>query len=163
MATTSRHVGVETSSSAIPLGASVRVEIRGSGPHLLLVVTGEADLSTAQALREDLGAALTRRPCSVALEISGLTYCDLAGLDALNDFCAEASVAGVPPVVQGMSPRLAWMQAMFPAPNGMPSPAGGSAASVSLGSRHERWLPGHAPLGTPPAEPVAPPRPWPER
>ena len=162
MATRTRHADLETSGSAGPGTAQVRVVARTTGTHLLLEVSGEADLSTAPELRDELAAALSRCPRSVALEVSHLTYCDLAGLDALNDFCAEASRAGVPPVVRGMSPRLAWMNARFPTAHGMPASVE-SAAPEDEPTGRERWRPGGAPFGSARAAMGTTPRPWPER
>lgn len=143
--------------------ASVRVVGTGVGAHLLLEVTGEADLDTARALRKELAAALSRRPRSVTLEVSRLTYRDLAGLDALDDFCAEATLAGVRPVVRGMSPRLAWLHAHLAATDRMPAGVSGSTAPSDPLSEHRRRSMGGAHLGMRPADHVASPRPWPER
>ena len=163
METQLRPAGGDRPRSTGARTASVRVVATSLGTHLLLEVVGEADQDTAQALREDLAAALRCRPRSVTLEISGLTVRDLAGLDALNDFCADASqVVGVPPVVRGMAPRPAWMDAGVPAADGMPPRAVASTAPGEPRSGAQRWRLGTQ-LGASRADVAATPRPWPER
>jgi anti-anti-sigma regulatory factor len=93
--------------------AWVTVHPRRSGTRLVLAVVGEADLSTATPLRQQLLAALAFAPSSVLLDLSGLTFCDLSGLDALNDLAAAAE-RHVPVKLRGMSTQLAWLHRTFP-------------------------------------------------
>lgn len=95
--------------------------MRAAGRHVLVVV-GEADSSTADQLRAELVAALAARPPSVLVELSGLDFCDLAGLDALHDCARAAADAGVTLAFRGMSPQLAWLHRTFPPAPRVPSP-----------------------------------------
>lgn len=87
--------------------------MREHGQHVLVVV-GEADVSTADQLHTELLEALAAQPPSVLVELSGLDFCDLAGLDALQGAAQAAADAGVRLAFQGMSPQLAWMYGAFP-------------------------------------------------
>lgn len=153
MALTSRQADQASMPSPRPPHRSVLVEDTMTDGHLLLVVVGEADLHSAPTLRADLLIALDRRPGSVVVDVSRLAYCDLAGLDALNDFCAAATAAGVPTVIDGMSPLLAWLRARFPAAHSTPSEVDRS--------RPEFGSVGDARPGQVAA--ARPPRPWPVR
>lgn len=77
------------------------------------MISGEADLCTAESLREDLGRALTPTTRSVTIDVSRLRFCDLAGLDALDGFCMEAEARDLSLTVHGMSPLLARLHDMF--------------------------------------------------
>ena len=91
------------------------VSPRRNGPQLVLVVLGEADLSTAGQLRDELLAAFAFTPASIVVDVSGLTFCGLAGLDALNDVVAAADAFCIPLELRGMSRQLSWMHRRFPA------------------------------------------------
>ncbi len=96
----------------------LRVDERLGAGQLLLVVSGEADYYTADTLRDYLGRALTPAARSVVVDVSGLRFCDLSGLDALDGFCAEAVTRGLPVTMQGMSPLLTRLRDMFSASSG---------------------------------------------
>jgi anti-sigma B factor antagonist len=51
--------------------------------HTLLVVSGELDLATAPQLSRALDAASSEGPATVHLDLSGITFIDCAGLQAL--------------------------------------------------------------------------------
>jgi anti-anti-sigma regulatory factor len=161
MDTTPPHVDAQT--SADPPRRSVGVEVRAAGNHLLLVVSGEADQYSSQALRDELGAALAHRPRSVAVEVSRLTYCDRAGLDALNDFCAEASIAGVPVVIHGIAPPAGVGAFPAGAVDRRAAPEDRSVTRESLPFRHEPASPATFHPSGVAAMSAAPPRPWPVR
>ena len=94
-------------------GDHIRVDTRLFGDHLVLVVCGEADIDTAETLREELTRALTPTTRSVAVDASRLRFCDLAGLDALDGFCADAATRHMTTAVHGMSPLLTWLREVF--------------------------------------------------
>jgi len=160
MAMTSRHARAPGGEAAP--GTVIRVDTTCIGAHLLVAVSGEADHYTAEGLRGDLRAALAGEPGSMTLDVSGLEFCDLAGLAALHDFTAEAAAAGVPTDVQGMSPLLEWMHATFPGVHGSRARTSGPVAPPDLPLRRESSVDAaHVdPVRT---EPAAPPRSWPER
>ena len=85
----------------------------------VLVVLGDADLATADQLRDQLTGALTGQPPSVLVELAGLDFCDLSGLDALHDAARQAHVAGVELTFRGMSAQLGWLHRTFP-PSDLP-------------------------------------------
>lgn len=80
----------------------------------VLVVVGEADISTADHLRDQIVAALAARPAAVRVQLDGLDFCDSRGLAALHDAARAADAAGVPMTFHGASPQLAWLQRTFP-------------------------------------------------
>lgn len=89
--------------------------LRAAEEHVLVVV-GEADISTADQLRENLVAALADWPPALRVELGALEFCDLPGLDALQDAASAAAKAGVQLTFSGMLPQLAWLHQRFPAP-----------------------------------------------
>ena len=92
-----------------------------NGPERVLFVLGEADASNAGQLRDNLMAAFAFSPASIVVDLSGLTFCALAGLDALNDVVAAADAFGVPLALRGMSRQLAWLHRTFPARPAVPA------------------------------------------
>ena len=128
-----------------PVGVGLRVmPLRVAEQHVLIVV-GEADLDTADQLRDQLTDALAGRPPALRVELRSLDFCDLSGLDALHDAARTAALAGVYLTFSGVSAQLAWMHRTFP-PSDSPSPhpdpmaaapqvwAGGPTTSVRAGS-----------------------------
>lgn len=107
-----------------------------TGPELVVVVAGEADLATAGQLRAELVAALGNRPRTMVVDVADLAFCDLQGLDALNDAARVAQDAGVTVALRGMSAQLAWLHRRFPwrPPNRWtagPCPASPSASTCT--------------------------------
>jgi len=93
----------------------VRSAVRG--PELVLQVFGEADLTSAGQLRTDLLAELGAAPAgtfTLSLDLAGLGFCDLAGLDALHALLSVARSQHVRVQLSGMSPQLSWLHRNFP-------------------------------------------------
>ena len=88
----------------------------------VLVVVGEADLSTAQRLYDELVQSLPAPPRTAVVELGALGFCDLRGLDALRAAAAAARTAGVCLTFRGQSAQLSWLQRTCPAP----APASGA-------------------------------------
>ena len=86
----------------------------GQRQPLTLVVLGEADLATAGQLRHALLEAVASTPVAVVVDLAGLEFCDLPGLDALHDGLDAAQAARVPMTVRGMSAQVAWLHRTFP-------------------------------------------------
>ncbi len=59
-----------------------------------LVVVGEVDLSSAGALKGRALALLEDGPAELVLDMSGVTFCDSAGLNALFQVYARAEEKG---------------------------------------------------------------------
>lgn len=89
----------------------------------VLVVVGEADIATAQHLYDEAVQALPTPPRAVVVELGALTFCDVAGVDALRDIARAAEVAGVALAFRGQSEQLQWLQRTLPASDGQRSPA----------------------------------------
>jgi anti-anti-sigma factor len=87
---------------------------------LTLAVAGEADIATAPLWREQLGDAYTAWPYALVLDLSGLLFCGLAGLDVLNEALARGNAAGALTTVTGMSQQLTWLRRTFPDPSRPP-------------------------------------------
>ena len=109
--------------------------LRAAEQHVLVVV-GEADLHTAEHLRSRLIELLPVRPPTVLVELGALSFCDLAGLDALHDAARAAHRLGVSMTFRGMSSHLSWLDRTFP-PRRPPTPPG----ATSLGPVGARGLP----------------------
>ena len=94
-----------------------------AGDQHLLVVAGEADLCTAGQLRSQLVEMLSDAPPSLIIDLRALEFCDLRGMDALNDAAQAAADAGVSLTFRGMSPQLSWLCRTFPASSSGPPPS----------------------------------------
>ena len=97
------------------------MRLRAAEQHVLVVV-GQADLATAEQLRDDLTDALAGQPPCLLVDLAGLDFCDLSGLDALHDAARRAHAAGIELTFRGMSTQLAWLHRTFP-PRDLPQPA----------------------------------------
>lgn len=64
-----------------PGGFSVRSEIVGSA--VVLIVTGEVDMSTAPMVEESIKAALERGPEVLVVDLSGVSFLASAGMSVL--------------------------------------------------------------------------------
>lgn len=78
--------------------------------HVVVLVTGEADCSTAPLLREGLARGLFYRPRSLVVDATDLTFCDLHGLDALVDGIETVERSGAH-VTVNPSRQLVWLVA----------------------------------------------------
>jgi hypothetical protein len=85
-----------------------------AGPQVVLVVTGEADISNARALRDQLIEASVSGSPPLVVDLVDLEFCDLNGLDAMREAAAIAETAGVGMTFRGMSRRLRWLDGTFP-------------------------------------------------
>lgn len=83
------------------------------GPRLVIVVTGDADLSTSAQLRDQLGAAVSQAPEQLVVDVSDVSFVDLSGLDVLYDAARAALGLGVTVTVRGLSPLLWWMHGLL--------------------------------------------------
>jgi anti-sigma B factor antagonist len=68
-----------------------------------LVVAGEVDLTSADALAGRALALLDDRPSQLVLEMSGVTFCDSAGLNALFRVYARAEELGARLVLKSLN------------------------------------------------------------
>jgi hypothetical protein len=84
------------------------------GPQVVLVVTGEADISNARTLRDQLIEASVSGSPPLVVDLVDLEFCDLNGLDAMREAAAIAETAGVGMTFRGMSRRLRWLDGTFP-------------------------------------------------
>jgi hypothetical protein len=85
-----------------------------AGSQVVLVVTGEADISNARALRDQLIEASVSGSPPLVVDLVDLEFCDLNGLDAMREAAAIAETAGVGMTFRGMSRRLRWLDGTFP-------------------------------------------------
>jgi hypothetical protein len=84
------------------------------GRQTVMVVTGEADVSNARALRDQLIEATVSGSPPLVVDLVDLEFCDLFGLDAMREAAAIAETAGVGMTFRGMSRRLRWLDGTFP-------------------------------------------------
>ena len=107
--------------------------LRAAEEHVLVVV-GDADMSTADQLRDHLIHALAGQPPALRVELGGLEFCDVPGLDALQDAEYAAAAAGVRLTFSGMSTQLAWLHHTVPRAGTAPTaPAPAVAAPGGTG------------------------------
>ncbi|MFB4320488.1 STAS domain-containing protein [Actinomadura sp. 21ATH] len=74
--------------------------------HTLVEVRGELDTATAPALREALFRALRPGTGPLILDLSGLSFCDAAGLSVLVDARLRADARGIVMLLAAPGPRL---------------------------------------------------------
>lgn len=89
--------------------AWVRVVARRDGRCVELLVHGEADAQTNGQLRAELMSALDGGVSEVRVDLSGLSFCDVAGSDVLRDFTDEATARSIAIDLRGMSPLLTFL------------------------------------------------------
>lgn len=80
----------------------------------VLVVVGEADMSTAPALHDRLVQLLAGQRRPVVVELGALVFCDLDGLAALRGAARVAEAAGCTLTFRGQSAQLRWLERTFP-------------------------------------------------
>jgi anti-anti-sigma factor len=74
--------------------AHLKVEERRTATDAVLVLTGEIDMATAGELRAATSRSLGEPPSRVALDFSGVTFCDSQGLSTLISINREVAGAG---------------------------------------------------------------------
>ncbi|MET9591882.1 STAS domain-containing protein [Streptomyces sp. NPDC006516] len=103
-----------------------------------VTLVGELDLDTAPQVREAVTAGLAEQPVSLCLDLTGVSFCDCAGLSALLRARAAVLRAGVDLVVEGVGSQLARLLSLIGADhvftggnavtNSEPTRASGTAA-----------------------------------
>lgn len=93
---------------------SASVVARYAGANLAIHVHGEADRYAAGRLLAKLLSALRPDLESVRVDLTDLSFCDLAGSDALHAFVDEASSRGIHVELQGMSTLLSLVYTTYP-------------------------------------------------
>lgn len=96
------------------------VAVRAGG-HDVAILVGEADLHTADQLRQQLVALLPADAGPLLVDLGALDFCDLRGLDALRDVEQVARSRGVHVTYRGVSRRLAWLSHSFAVQRGRES------------------------------------------
>jgi anti-anti-sigma factor len=112
---TARPLSSRGPSEPSPAGTErLRVFPFGVGQEVVLVVAGEADISNARTLRDQLIEVSASGPQALVVDLVDLDFCDLSGLDALREAAAIAETSGVGITFRGMSRRLRWLDGTFP-------------------------------------------------
>ncbi|GAA2899190.1 hypothetical protein GCM10010517_64690 [Streptosporangium fragile] len=89
-----------------PLRATTRVRPDGM---TVISVRGELDLATAEPLCELVGTVLERSGPRAVLDLSGVTFCDMSGLRALQHCAEDARASEGVLLLTGLSDRLLWL------------------------------------------------------
>ncbi|MGW7200857.1 STAS domain-containing protein [Streptomyces chryseus] len=76
------------------------------GNTVLLRLTGELDLATAPLMHRAATTALARRPQTLYLDLTGLTFCDGTGLRALNHLTHQTHTTHTNLHLTGLHPNL---------------------------------------------------------
>ncbi|MFJ4843354.1 STAS domain-containing protein [Streptomyces sp. NPDC088746] len=72
-----------------------------------VTLAGELDLDTAPHVLEAVTACLAKQPTSLCLDLTGVSFCDCAGLSSLLRARTSALRAGVDLVVEGVGSQPA--------------------------------------------------------
>ena len=107
----------------------VSVVARYEGTGLALALYGEADRYSAGRMLAELLSALRPDLARVTVDLTDLSFCDLAGSDALHAFVDQAGSWGISVELHGMSTLLALLYSTFPARRGR------AAEDALVGSR----------------------------
>ncbi|MBD8058998.1 STAS domain-containing protein [Cellulomonas sp. JH27-2] len=90
--------------------STVRVVVAHEpGGTVVLRLVGEADALVADDMRRELCAALRARPSPVALDLSELAFCDLAGLLAIGTCVTQAHELGCAVELRNATDVLTWL------------------------------------------------------
>lgn len=76
------------------------------GNRILVTVRGELDLASGDALRDRLAEALAASGGGLTLDLSGLGFCDCAGLNVLLELRRRALSQGKTVVLQAAGPAV---------------------------------------------------------
>jgi anti-anti-sigma factor len=121
------HPSSQQSGPGLPF--AVRPQ-RGPSGQVRLTATGELDFETAGILRQAVDAAYRRRAAVLELDLSGVSFCDCAGLNTLLRPRAQAVSVGCLLRIQAAGPYvsrvldLTGTAALFP---GVPARSGRAA------------------------------------
>ena len=90
----------------LSVSASLKIVTRPAGTRTVVVVSGEIDIDTEQAVRHALGLALTGSSGGLDLDLAGVGFCDCAGLNVLLSVrrlaLADGKTVGVRAVSAGV-------------------------------------------------------------
>ncbi len=64
----------------MPLSSGVQIEVQVQGTTRVIAIEGELDFSSVSRVQEAIDAALSDRPETVVLDLSGLAFCDSSGI-----------------------------------------------------------------------------------
>lgn len=98
--------GADGSGSRRPLSVSIVADDRAD-PVIRLAVSGELDLRTVDQLAAALSAQLADGCRTLLLDLSGLSFCDVTGMNALLRAHRAFTDAGSLLIVTGYRPPLA--------------------------------------------------------
>jgi anti-sigma B factor antagonist len=73
------------------------------GRSAQLVVDGELDVGTAELLAQRAAALLDDGPVELVVDMSGVTFCDSAGITALFAVCGRAEERGAELVLRNLN------------------------------------------------------------
>ncbi|GHH45143.1 STAS domain-containing protein [Streptomyces candidus] len=94
-----------------------------------VTLAGELDLDTAFHVRDTVAACLVKQPTEVRLDLTGVSFCDCSGLNALLAVRSSALRAGVGLRVEGIGTQPARLLALIGA-DGLFAERASSATAV---------------------------------
>jgi anti-sigma B factor antagonist len=74
--------------------------------HAILALVGEMDTTNTDAVREAVARCLTRKPATLSLDLSGLTFCGGGGIHTLNWALERAEADNVEFSIVAPTPTL---------------------------------------------------------
>jgi anti-anti-sigma factor len=91
------------------IGRESPLTVRNSrlGPYVLLTLDGEIDLTSAARLGSELSAAISAATEAVVVDLTGVGFCDSAGLNTLARAAREARTGQIRLVLVGLRGRVA--------------------------------------------------------
>ncbi|MFE5112372.1 STAS domain-containing protein [Streptomyces sp. NPDC056663] len=113
-----------------------------------MILVGELDLDTAPHVPKAVATCLGERPIRLCIDLTGVSFCDCAGLNALMTARMSVLQAGVDFVVEGVGPQPARLLALVGADDIL------NDARVGHARRHPATDVGELRLPTSPPRPL---------
>ncbi|WP_190079672.1 STAS domain-containing protein [Streptomyces longisporoflavus] len=97
-----------------------------------VTLAGELDMDTSRRVRDAVASCLATRPTSLCLDLTGISFCDCAGLSTLLTARITALEAGADFLVEGLGTPVARLLSLI----GADSVFTGRQTPASAGSAH---------------------------
>ena len=126
--------------------ASLKIVTRPAGTRTVVVVSGEIDIDTEQAVRCALRPALARSPGGLDLDLAGVGFCDCAGLNVLLSLRRTALSDGKTLGVRAVSAAVERLFTLTDTSSLFRHAPGPSPAAAVVDARHHHSPTTHDPM-----------------
>lgn len=99
-----------------PAQESLRLELSFVAERARIVLVGELDICADPLLAAALVRCMYEQPCHIDLDLGGVTFCDVAGLRAIEGAQREARHTGVTLHLVRIPPAVSRLLALIASP-----------------------------------------------